>query len=205
MGWFIYPSYKPNMETYTAISHEGGGPYFHSFVLLVPEKKFGMVLLINIDDPTKGSILSYLGWIIAEIYFGKEPSYPQPSEPIVFQYSRIIYAVIIVLLIAGVFWSISHLQRWHRQNDINNHRLKKFLIYVLIPLIVDISLSIYIFLILLPQHDTTIPTALVFAPDLGIMIILILTLTIVWGTVRTLLLVLAIFKKRLTHTANFYK
>ena len=191
MGWGVFPYDK----IYTAISHEGGGPYFHSYVLLVPEKKFGIVLLINMDDPTKESILSYLGWIIAEIYFGKEPSYPQASEPFFFQYSRIIYAVVVILLIAGIFWSVFHLRRWHGQSDKYNHRLKKFLIYVLIPLIVDISLAIYILTILLPQHDATIRTALVFAPDLSIMAILILTLTIVWGTVRTLLMLLAILKK----------
>jgi len=196
IGWVVYSSYKPNVETYTAISHEGGGPYFHSFVLLVPEKKIGIILLINMDDPTIESILSYTGWITAEIYFGKDPTYPQPSEPIIFQYSRIIYGVIILLLITGVFWSIHHLRCWHRQSDKYNHRLKMFLIYVLIPLIVDISLAIYIFSILLPQYDTTLPTVLVFAPDLGIMVMLILILTIVWGTVRTLLMLFAILKTK---------
>ena len=39
MGWFIFPNYQPNIKTYTGISHDGGGPYFHSYVLLVPEKK----------------------------------------------------------------------------------------------------------------------------------------------------------------------
>ncbi len=38
MGWFIFPNYQPNIKTYTGISHDGGGPYFHSYVLLVPEK-----------------------------------------------------------------------------------------------------------------------------------------------------------------------
>lgn len=195
MGWGIFPNYKPNIETYTAIAHEGGGPFFHSYVLLVPEKKFGMVLLINTDDPTKGSILSYLGWIIAEIYFGKVPSYPPPSEPIVFLYSRIIYAIVIILLIAGVFWSVSRLRRWHRQNDISKHRLKRFLIYAVIPLIVDISLAMYILTILLPQHDATLEISLVFAPDLGWMAIVILLFAIGWGSLRTLLMLMFVHSK----------
>jgi len=204
MGWFIFPKYQPNINTYTGISHDGGGPYFHSYVLLVPEKKIGMVLLVNMDNPTDGSILFSLGWIIAEIYFGKAPSYSQPGEPFVFQHARFIYAAVIILLIAGIFWSVYHLRSWRHQRDKYKHRLKRFLIYAVIPLIVDISLAMYILFILLPQHDSTISTALVFAPDLGIMIILILTLTIVWGTVRTLLMMLAIFKRRTAFTYNIY-
>ena len=105
-----------------------------------------MVLLVNFDDPTVGSILFYLGWLIAEIYFGKAPSYPHPAEPFVFQHARFIYLAVIILLIAGIFWSVYHLRRWNRQRDKYNHRLKRFLIHVLIPLIVDISLiNIYTF------------------------------------------------------------
>ncbi len=118
MGWIISADYHPNIETFTAVWHDGDGPSFHSYVLLVPKKKTGIVLLMNMNDPTKGSLISSLGWIIAEIYFGKEPSYPQASESFVFQYSRIIYALVILLLISGIFWSVSHLRRWRRQSDL---------------------------------------------------------------------------------------
>ncbi len=91
MGWSIYPLYKINADTCTAISHDGVGPFYHSFALLVPEKKFGMILLINLDDPLTESIFSYLGWIIAEIYFSKSPSYPQPAEYFILQHARVIY------------------------------------------------------------------------------------------------------------------
>lgn len=195
MGWGIYPQYKPNKETYTAISHDGAGPFYHSFVLLVPEKKFGMVLLINLDDPLTESIFSYLGWIIAEIYFGKPPSYPQPAENFIVQHARVIYAGLVILLIIGFFWSLRSLRLHRLSVRKNKHTLKPILLYLIIPLIIDILLSIYILAVLLPQNDFTLHLALVFTPDVGIMLIVILLLTIVWGAIRTFLMLKTLYRK----------
>jgi CubicO group peptidase (beta-lactamase class C family) len=194
MGWGVFPNYEPNNIKYTAVSHSGGGPYFSSFMLLVPETKFGMILLINVDDPTKDSILSWFGWIISEIYFGKEPSYPQPAESFLVQHSRIIFMGVIILLITGFFWSLRNLRYRHLMNKKYEHRLRFILLYAVIPLIIDALFSIYILGILLPQKVITIPIALVFVPDLGIIFIIILLLTLVWGSLRTLLMLFAILK-----------
>ena len=67
--------------------------------------------------------------------------------------------------------------------------------YVVIPLVVDVFLVWFLLAKQLPDAKTT-PLLLVReAPDLGLLLILILLFTLGWGTLRTLLMLQILFRK----------
>jgi CubicO group peptidase (beta-lactamase class C family) len=192
MGWFVGPYYD---IIDTAIRHDGEGPAFHSFALLVPGQHFGVVWLMNMDYPPTFSVFSSMGFGIAEIYMGITPPSPPVYEDFIEQNVRLILSIIVILLGIGVFWSIKNLRRLHKPDYTGTHRTKRLWRYVIVPAAIDILLTVYLMVILLPANAITIPITLYFTPDIGLLLILILLLTIVWGATRTFLMLKTLYRK----------
>ncbi|HEX5167844.1 MAG TPA: serine hydrolase domain-containing protein [Cyclobacteriaceae bacterium] len=192
MGWFVGPYYD---IIDTAIRHDGEGPAFHSFALLVPGKHFGVVWLMNIDYPPTFSVFSSMGFGIAEIYMGIKPPSPPIYEDFIEQNIRIILTIIIILLGIGVFRSTKNLRRWRGPDYTGTHRNNRLWRYIMMPAAIDILLTVYLMAVLLPGNAVTIPITLYFTPDVGLLLILILLLTIGWGLIRTILMLRALYKK----------
>ena len=74
MGWMVGPYYDVFEN---AIRHDGEGARFHAFALVVPERRIGIVWLINTDYPPTETVFSSIGWGIAETYLGRTPPAPQ--------------------------------------------------------------------------------------------------------------------------------
>ncbi len=67
--------------------------------------------------------------------------------------------------------------------------------YVVVPILIDIFLAWYLLVKEIPQTKTTIMGGLRFSPDLYLLIMTILLFTLVWGTIRTILILQTIFSK----------
>ena len=64
--------------------------------------------------------------------------------------------------------------------------------------VIDLGLTMYFLLIRLPNNELTIQRVVRFEPDLGLMFLVILLLTVVWGSIRTLWAVQCWWRTRIT-------
>ena len=200
MGWWVRPDFdiaSHNQASYTApiaIYHEGSWANFRSLVALIPQKNIGVAVLMNTNDPAIDSTYAMVGWNVLAIYSGYKPSSYPPSEDFVRQHARLLFTGIILILLASLIWFSRKLRYLKQQaNGIASRRL--LLGYVLFPLLIDAFIAWYILARELPQSNTTVWLTLRLAPDLGLLTVLVLTFTIGWGVLRTLLVLRAIFLK----------
>jgi hypothetical protein len=86
-------------------------------------------------------------------------------------------ALVLVLLVGGlVAW------RRLRRGEVSGRSMWFFAALA----IIDLALIIYWLFIYIPDANTSVPLVLRFSPDLGVLLILFLLLTVAWGNVRTL-------------------
>jgi hypothetical protein len=135
-----------------------------------------------------------VGWDVLSIYSGNDPSYYPPGEDFIRQNSRLVFAVIVLLLGASMVWFIRKLRGWGRQPS-TAPRWWKLLGYLLIPLAVDVFIAWYLLAVEIPQAKSTLGFLLRMAPDIGLLTVLVLLLAIVWGAIRTTWMLRVIFSR----------
>jgi CubicO group peptidase (beta-lactamase class C family) len=209
MGWMVDPDFDlatqdqaNRLSNYTipvVVSHEGSWAGFRTLAFMVPEQKIGVVLLMNTNDQAVESAFGSVGWDVASIYLGNQPSYYPPREDFIRQNSLWVLIGANVLLLASFIWFVRKLQSWRQSPMAGKSRWKMIFGYVVIPLVVDISLAWFLLAKQLPDAKSTVLFVLRMFPDIGLLIILTLLFTLVWGTVRTLFMLQTIFRKA-SHT-----
>jgi CubicO group peptidase (beta-lactamase class C family) len=198
MGWWVHPNFDLASQDRTGgvarytipvlMSHEGSWATFRTLALLVPGEEIGLVLLINTNDPAIDSVFASVGWDVLLLYLGKEPMLYPPFEDFVRQNARPVFGVIAILLLGSFLWFLRKFRYW-RQNTLTSISTWKIIPgYLLLPLAVDILLAWFLLAVQLPDARSTTLVVLRMAPDLGLLLILILFFTLGWGSLRTLLL-----------------
>jgi CubicO group peptidase (beta-lactamase class C family) len=198
MGWWIGPDFDLATRGATGFTipvlfhHQGSWANYRTIAILEPQKKTGLVLLMNTNDPAIDSAYGMVGWDVLSIYSGIEPSNYPPYEDFIRQNSRLVFAGIILLLGASMFWFIRKLRGWGRQPS-TAPRGRKLIWYLLIPLVLDAFITWFLLGMQIPQAKSTLSFVLRIAPDIGMLTLLVLLLAIVWGTIRTVWLLRMIF------------
>lgn len=191
MGWFIQPFFKK----YTAIWHDGLWLGYRSFVLLVPERKFGLILLMNSNNPSIESVYSSIGWSLSEIYFNYNNVSVSPSEPFIIRNIRLVLVVIIFSLIAT---SLLYFFKWNicRKDSLfyKQQKIKRYM-KIFLPYFLEILLVVYLIEIMLPQNNTNLLLTIRFAPDIGLLLVIVLFFAIVIGSFRTLFILAKVYKR----------
>jgi len=193
LGWvqFPFPDAAPAFENDTAptaISHSGDWIGYKSIMLLLPEKDLGIVVLMNKSDPVQSSVFFNLGWNVALIALGLDPVDYPPAENFIARNLRLLLAGVIILLLVELIWTSRTLSK--RQNSPTLQQSSRRKLLLLGFGVVDILLAGYLLLIKLPESQNSLLLSLRFEPDIGILYVLILILTLGWGVIRTLWLFL---------------
>ncbi len=193
LGWvqFPFPDAAPAFENDTAptaISHSGDWIGYKSIMLLLPEKDLGIVVLMNKSDPVQSSVFFNLGWNVALIALGLDPVDYPPAENFIARNLRLLLAGVIILLLVELIWTSRTLSK--RQNSSSPQQSSRRKLLLLGFGVVDILLAGYLLLIKLPESQNSLLLSLRFEPDIGILYVLILILTLGWGVIRTLWLFL---------------
>ncbi len=157
--------------------HEGDWLGYKAMAFLVPDLDYGVILLMNGNDPTVTSALRFFAWDVTLIATGGEAQYFPPAESFLVRHSRLIFGFIILLLAAGLGWTLSRLRKNNRGGVISRTTA---LLHVLLAFIPSTLLIAYIFLKLLPDQATDLRLLIHFAPDLALLLILFLILAAAW-------------------------
>jgi hypothetical protein len=111
---------------------------------------------------------------------GGEAQYFPPAEDFIVRNSRWITGAIALFLLVGLIGSLRTLKRISHRDSATGTETRLALKQAGLPLIVASPLLGYIFLELLPEQNTDLPTLIRFAPDLGILVSLIFLLAVGW-------------------------
>lgn len=177
MGWAIW-QFTDMVDAPTTLSHGGGWLGVSHIMLIIPEKAFGMVLLLNSNDPPQASAFSNIAFDVALLAQGQAPENYSAGEDWLTRHLRLLSGMLIVVLLVAAWIAVRQLRRpeWQRYNGLLFTGLA----------MMDLVIIAYLLVIRLPQNDMNVPLVVRFEPDLGLMLILQLFLLIGWGSVRSL-------------------
>lgn len=199
MGWFHAPNLldpqflqtlNTDLEQYADLQvlwHEGDWANYKSIALMLPGLDYGVVLLMNSNDPTVSSVFRYFAWDVTLIANGGEAYYFQPDEGFLVRNARWIFSALILLLLGGLVWSIILLRK--RRKTISPSRGRE--IQAGLSLLISAGLLAYLYLKFLPDNAANIPILLSFAPDIGVLVILVSLIALSWSAVNVWLLMRA--------------
>jgi hypothetical protein len=191
MGWsvFSFPDMAPatsNNSVPTGLTHAGEWVGYTSLLVFIPELETGIVLLMNKHDPARMPEYFSIGWSLSMLAVGLEPLEPQSAD-FIGKNIRVLLAGILVLLGIGVVWSVRKLRQLPLKFEGGSRQKRKLAVQITLLAIVDLALAVGLLFIQLPETKDTLSLALRFNPDIGLMYVLLLMLTLGWGTIRTLL------------------
>lgn len=206
MGWsvFSFPDIAaatPDSSTPIGLTHAGEWVGYTSLLVFIPELETGIVLLMNKHDPARMPEYFSIGWSLSMLAVGLEPLESQTAD-FIGRNIRVLLAIIIVLLGIGMIWSARNIRQLRSLPEVGSRQKRKLAIQMTLLAIVDLALAGDLLLVRLPESKDTLSLAMRFNPDIGLMYILLLLLTLGWGSIRTLLFLRESFKTNKLKSAS---
>ncbi len=195
MGWITWPfpqltaANGTNGDVPFALSHGGEGANFRSLMVMVPDLQLGVVVLINKIDHRRGEAYDYIAWNTVLLAAGLKPEMVPGSPDFLVRYGQVAGLVLIVLLAGSFIWSVRLLFR--RTLDFTPRTILAFAILLLL----DLVIAGYILFVEMSPSETTLLLTFTYFLETGVIYIIILILTLGWGFLRTVLLLMRLSKK----------
>jgi CubicO group peptidase (beta-lactamase class C family) len=186
MGLWVYPLWNagqmidgtvPEYRVPVILEHSGDSEAYASSILLLPEEKVGVVVLLNVNDESVPSRYHQMHLGIASILLGKEPAPTVAYEGAIERYAKgIALGVVGLFLLRGAL-SFRRLRRT---------RTTSIPTQVILPLSIDVVLVIAVWWFLADQADA--PMALVrrSVPDVVLAAVIASVIGLGWGVGRTI-------------------
>jgi CubicO group peptidase (beta-lactamase class C family) len=178
MGWV-----DSKMDGVPVVWHNGDTADFHATMFLVPEGRWGVVLLMNgSNDLRVGSMDTTANGVIARLV-GVEPPPPLgfSQEP----YLRILLVFLAagVLQLVGIARSVVLLRRWRLHPELRPSGAIGVGPRVVMPLVLNLLWAV-VALVVVPRLTGSPLWTLVYQPsDVGLVVVLSGGLALVWGVV----------------------
>jgi CubicO group peptidase (beta-lactamase class C family) len=202
MGWTQFrfdqlaPAGGPGAPAPLALAHGGDWENYKALMLLVPEHELGLAVLINKYDLGRNSAYEQIAWNTALLALDLPAADFPANEDFMTRYGRIVGGALVLLLIASLVWSVRRLRAdtgWDPQDP---QRRRQILIFLVILPLVDLAIAGYVLLIDFSQFPAALLLDLAFIPAAGLLYLLVLGLTLGWGTLRTALAIRRLFIAR---------
>lgn len=208
MGWTQFPFEKAapadgsGASIPLALAHGGDWANYKALMVLIPKQSLGVVILMNKQDWRHASAYEQIGWNTALLALGLPPAKFPVNEDFMTRYGRIFGVTLVLLLSASLVWSVQQLVRgsgWGRQDPQRRRWMRTFLIFL--PLL-DLALAGYILLFEL-ESLADLRLSLAFFPEVGLLYLLLLGLTIGWGFLRSVFAIRKLFGNRRVAAPGF--
>lgn len=176
MGWEV-----EQYQDVQVIGHNGVVPGYTTGMFLVPEKDLAVALVMNIYSPMLGIRVSRLPSSVLRMLLSQEiiPGYEFP-------YMRIVYALVMLiplLHIIAIFTTLRRIRFWRNSTQLPTQ--VQVVGYIALPLIWNAGIA-FILLVALPSaFGAKMAVILLFQPDVGWVAVISGVFAIVWGLLRT--------------------
>jgi CubicO group peptidase (beta-lactamase class C family) len=181
--------------------HNGDTGDFHTTMILVPESKWGVVVLMNgSNDLREGSMDTIADGVVARLV-GVEPPPPPGLSQEPFLITFLVIVAVGVLQVFGIIRSVVLVRRWRAEQARRPHGVVRVGLRVGLPLVLNLLWAVILLVVLPPLFSLPLQTLLVV--DVGRVVLLSAGLALVWGVVlRPLLALLALRAKGTPGDAN---
>jgi CubicO group peptidase (beta-lactamase class C family) len=179
MGWLIRG--QPGS---TVISHSGDVSNFHSNLLLLPEQRIGIVILINVNGFNYSSALNIPIEGVAAILLGE--GLTASTNPPLTVIPQVMMLAALLIPIFWIVWSSLSVRRWQQRGELPPHGIRLFW-RLWLPLAIDVLPMGIAWIIIPAQFHTPMETIALFAPDVFILIVTLTALSFGWAIARTFL------------------
>lgn len=180
MGWFVGP-----INGIPAVHHQGETFNFHSNMILIPDRQWGIVLLINGENSMDlifgAGRMADISKGVASLLTGQQPPTPPANTSVWMVYGILIG--LIVVQVGGIVWSARKLQSGHLTDG--QVRVGR---QIVLPLTLNLAWAL-ITLVVLPKMIFGLPL-LIFAtglPDMGYTLLVSGLIALAWAVLRTAL------------------
>ena len=170
---------------------------YKSLLILIPDGKWGLVMLINANSIWA----SFLGDTripgiaigAASLLAGQKPQiFPASKVPLVIAG---VLVLIICLQLAGIIHATRVINRWRVDPQRRPHGFWSLLWHIGLPCILNIAWGLLLLVVLPGLFGYPLSFFLYIAPDFGYLLLISGTIALVWSIVRTLLAILALRQK----------
>ena len=196
MGWYIRPYWemldisKPATPAYAMpalVEHDGDWANARTYVGLVPSQGWGFAVLLNGNDETWPDRLTSVSSSLLSILAGKEAVGTFEPTDLLLRNARQLAILLLILEVVSLAWSLWWLARRARDPMSTWRRL----LALLVPLTLDLFV-VWLALIYIPDIYSASPTRILESlPDIGLVEMVTLVIAVIWGTIRTLFMLLA--------------
>jgi len=185
MGWFIAPT-----NGVPTVRHVGETGNFHANLVLVPEGRWGIVLLMNANSMFLGrSHIDGLVTGVTSLLVGRAPPAAEPFyDTIVFYFFILGVAA---LQVVGIIRSVGKLRRWRAQPARRPRGVLRVGWHIVLPLVLNLMPAV-LFLVVTPQLFGPLPLQILVAPDLGYVMVVSSVVALGWSVLRTVLVFLVL-------------
>jgi CubicO group peptidase (beta-lactamase class C family) len=184
MGWDV-----GSVHGLPTISHDGSGFDSHANVVLIPDRRWGVVVMENGEnspDEFFGSRrMTGIANGVAGMLIGQEPPGPSSSSRSLW----LVYGVvlgILVMQIVGVVRSVRTIRRWHVDPMRRPTRALQIGLRVGLPLLVSCTWVLLVLVGLPRIIRAPLPAVLMGLPDLGYPLVASAVLAFGWGLARVI-------------------
>jgi len=174
MGWWVETIGRTQV-----VSHGGSVPDFSSYMAVLPERKMGVVLLVNANHYGLPFVLPEVGDGVAALLAGEQPP---PIRLGFLPWVMRGLPLIPLLQMAGVIATLRRLRRWRHNPALRPGGVRLWGQHILLPLIPNLSLAA----LLAYLHSSGLLQFMrLYMPDLSWIVRLCGSFSFVWSFLRT--------------------
>jgi CubicO group peptidase (beta-lactamase class C family) len=196
MGWFVSDTNGVPM-----VSHGGDTANFHADLILVPDSRWGIVLLMNGNNGVRPERITAIATGVTSLVMGKQP--PPVVERSSFRQTLRMYVLIVLAVqVLGLVRSGVLLRRWYHQPARRPRGWVRVALRVVPSLLLSLVwavLGLTIMPLFLGAPLLVLP---LFAPDLGYALLLSLGIALGWGLLRPILVFLVLRTRRVSQVSG---
>jgi CubicO group peptidase (beta-lactamase class C family) len=182
MGWFVGTT-----NDIPTVSHGGSTANFHANLVLVPQEKWGVVLLMNSENGLDGEPIAMIADGITSLLIGKQPQDSGAGSDA--RSTLLLYTLIVLAVqLLGLIRSGLLIRRWQREPVRRPHGFLRIGLRTMPPLVLSLVWLVAAFMIVPLLVGNDLLDMLLFVPDLGYTLALSLTLALGWGLFRPVLI-----------------
>lgn len=180
LGWFV-----SERASSPSVFHGGDGEGFTGTVSFVPGEDWGYVLLINANSYSSGPNFQQLKQAVEKVLRGQEPV---AVDPAIFITPVIGLAVLLLVQLIAAARTIFLLLSWRRHPARRpRNAWVRWGWHLAVPLLASAAVALAVLVLLPAVFEIPLRGILLFAPDVGYLVVAIGSIAIIWGIVRTVL------------------
>lgn len=202
MGLWVFPLYWADRlvedeegfsryEVPVVLEHNGSGPSAASGIIMLPEQKIGVVVLLNINDGAVPSLYHNMHHGIAHILLDVTPRPTIAFESLLARNGKLVALIVLAgfLLRAGI--SAMRVRRLTRATSKPPLATATALRKLVIPMAVDLALVGGVWWLLLNEADAPLASIRRAAPDIFWTLVVATVIALGWALTRSVLLLRA--------------